>query len=82
MITEQNILDMYTHLRTTNTSIPNEVIDFMKKTCLETVNKDTETYVGIDFDLKVNDTQFKKRITQRMNGHTYKIQISKIQNLQ
>ena len=35
MITEQSIREAYVHLRTTNTSIPDETLDFMLEASLE-----------------------------------------------
>lgn len=35
MITEQHIIDAYLHLRETNTTLPDEVLDFMKRASLE-----------------------------------------------
>lgn len=38
MISAKNISDMYCFLRENNQSIPDEVLDFMQKTCLEAIN--------------------------------------------
>lgn len=35
MVTKQHIMDMYVHLRKTNSSIPDEALEFMKDVCLE-----------------------------------------------
>jgi len=40
-MTEQNIIDMYVHLRNTNMSIPSEALDEMKGVCLDSLKSKT-----------------------------------------
>ena len=39
MITEQDIRDMYLHLRKTNTNIPDEALGFMKDVCMQKIKE-------------------------------------------
>lgn len=47
MVTEQQIYDMYAHLRATNSSIPDEALEFMKSVCLENLDKTHHSYASI-----------------------------------
>lgn len=40
MVNAENIVEAITHLRTTNQTIPDEVIDFMKKASIEMLSKE------------------------------------------
>jgi len=78
MVTEKQILDMYVHLRKTNSSIPDEALDFMKETCLAKLNENTEIFVCTDFNLILNDMKMRqKKITQLPTAEIFTIQISK-----
>ena len=78
MITPKNILDMYVHLRTTNNSIPDEVLDFMKETCLARLSEDTKTYVCTDFELEFNNMCLEtKKISQEPTAEIFTIQVSR-----
>ena len=78
MVTKKDVMDMYAHLRTTNSNISDEALDFMKEVCLAKISKDTETYICTDFDIKLNDIkQLQRKIKQEPNGSIFTIQISK-----
>lgn len=49
MTTEKDIQDMYLHLRSTNQSIPDEALEFMKQTCLEALKSHSFTSTALPF---------------------------------
>jgi len=51
MVTEKDILDMYTHLRATNQTISDEALEFMRWVCLSKLNSDTKFTITIDMNL-------------------------------
>jgi hypothetical protein len=77
MVTNKDIFDMYAHLRKTNTSIPDEVLDFMKDVCLKELSGEKEIYVCTDFELSYNDMRMRnKNIERKPNGSIFIIEIS------
>lgn len=57
MVTKKNILDMYTHLISTNCTIPDEALEFMKKVCLDNIEADIyckSQYMPLTIDLALN----------------------------
>ena len=54
MTTKQHIIDMYLHLRSTNQSIPDEALEFMKRTCMEALDRET-------IEIPTEKMDFKKR---------------------
>jgi len=76
MITAQDILDIYIHMRETNTNISDEALDFMKNTCLAKLSNSAQTYVCTDFEISLNDMKMrKKNIKQPPNGSIFLITI-------
>jgi hypothetical protein len=55
MITTQDVMDMYVHLRKTNMSIPDEALGFMKDTCLSALSDKSEQIICTDFKLEATD---------------------------
>lgn len=63
MITKQQILDAYIHLRTTNQSIPTEVLDFIKQTCFQKLdNAEIEELEKNYFIIEVSKDTFEDMI--------------------
>jgi len=78
MIKKTDILDIYTYLKTAKTDIPDNVIEFMKETCLSELEKEAEVYVCTDFNLSLTDMKMrKKKIIQSPNGEIYTVKITR-----
>ena len=77
MVTKDNIIDMYIHLRKTNMSIPDEALEFMKNVCLSKLENKTEVHICTDFNISLNDMKMRnKKVEQPPNGNIYQIEIS------
>lgn len=77
MTTKDDVIEMYTHLRKTNCSIPDEALEFMKNVCLSKLDNKTEVYVCTDFELTICDMKMRnQKVKQPPNGDIYQIEIS------
>ena len=77
MVTKDDILNMYSHLRETNSSISDEALDFMKNVCLAKIENKIDVYVCTDFNLTLSDMGMRtKKVIQPPNGEIHQIEIS------
>ena len=77
MVTREDIIEMYTHLRKTNSSISDEALDFMKNICIAKIESKTEVYVCTDFEVTLSDMKGRtKNVKQPPNGSIFQIEIS------
>lgn len=76
MISEEQIRKAYAHLRTTDSSLPDEVIDFMRDCALAKINKATDIYDCREFQISLIGIDGRERkIEQPANGSAFNIQI-------
>jgi len=54
MVTQEHIREMYAHLVKTNSSIPDEALDFMLNSCTQLLDTKTETYDLVSFKVSGN----------------------------
>lgn len=77
MVTNQDILDMYVHLRKKNSSISDEALDFMKDICLSALAEKSETIICTDFTIECNDIKGRlQKRTQPPIGSIFTIKIT------
>lgn len=78
MVTEKDILDMYSHLRKTNQSIPDETLDWMKTICFAALESEHILVTNFTIDGNKFDGKSINAIYPLKENVLYNIQITPI----